>query len=301
VIAGGDGTGNVAAPAGDERGWSYVGRLSNVPSSVTFLGNQWFITANHIKVLDKPTSVLLNDQTYSIDPSKWTRITNSVGTDADLMMFRVDENVGLANLTVRSSSSTAGTAVTMIGNGFDRYPDLIPLTLGPSPNDYELLYQLKSGTENTSKRWGLNTVNGAYYNNSGFVDTGGYLDDGETFDPDLYGSTQAFYTDFSPYVGEAQAVTYDSGGGVFVGSGDSLELAGIMVAAGYTGYSIGGTNAVMLTEGSPGYNGSETYIADLSAYSNQINQTIPEPSTAILLAGIAALFGVAHRVRCMFE
>jgi len=289
VIAGGDGTGNVTAPAGDERGWSYVGRIvadNNAPSSVTYVGNQWFITANHIKVLDNPTSVLLNDQTYNIDSSKWTRITNNTGSGADLMMFCVNETVGLASLTVSSGTPAAGTAVTMIGNGRDRESDLFY-----DPDVDEYFYVLKSGVANTSKRWGANTVNGAYYNNGGFIDSGTQLD------PDLYGTTQAFYTDFSPVTNEAQAATYDSGGGVFTGDGEALELAGIMVAA--KNYS-GGTAAV-LTGGGPLLTGSETYIADLSAYEEQITQVIPEPSTGILLAGIAALFGVAHRVRFMFE
>ena len=59
IVAGGDGTQNTTAPSGDQ-GWSNVGRISNKPSSVTYISNNWFITANHIKELDTPTNVIFN-------------------------------------------------------------------------------------------------------------------------------------------------------------------------------------------------------------------------------------------------
>lgn len=279
IIAGGDGTGNTNAPSGDQ-GWSYVGRLSNVPSSVTYVGNQWFITANHIKVLDNPSSVLLNGSTYSIVSDSWTRITNSTGTGADLIMFRVFGNVGLASLTVSASSLSSGTGVTMIGNGLNRYPDLRTLSL-PGPD--ETFYHIKSGTSNTAKRWGTNTIEG----------DGGMLDIG-------YGITESLFTDFDYVAGEAQGAIYDSGGGVFANNAGSWELAGIMLSISNL-YTISGTNAVMLTGGNNSYGGSATYLADLSVYRDQINQVIPEPTTGILLAGIGIVFGVIKRIRYMYQ
>ena len=63
-----------------------------------------FITANHIKVLDNPTGVLLGGSSYSIDPNSWMRLQNSMGGGVDLIMFRVvGANVGLAGLTGRTS------------------------------------------------------------------------------------------------------------------------------------------------------------------------------------------------------
>ena len=47
--------------------------------------------------------------------------------------------------------------------------------------------------------------------------------------------------------------------------------------------------------------GDVTYVADLSKYSSQINQVIPEPTTAILLVGVAFVFGVIKRIRYMYQ
>ncbi|QBG48260.1 hypothetical protein EGM51_12975 [Verrucomicrobia bacterium S94] len=90
IVAGGDGAQNTNAPAGGQ-GWDYVGRIdhSSKYSGVTYVSNNWFITAYHIKSLDDPTGVLLGDNRYAIDPNSWTRLTNSVGDEADLIMFRV--------------------------------------------------------------------------------------------------------------------------------------------------------------------------------------------------------------------
>ena len=123
-MAGGDGTQNTTAPMGDQ-GWDYVGRITgSAPSSVTYIDNNWFITAYHVQVLDGPTGVSLGGSTYSIDASSWTRLENSVGGEADLAMFRVNESVGLSALTVRSSALANGSELTMIGNGRNRETDL---------------------------------------------------------------------------------------------------------------------------------------------------------------------------------
>ena len=257
IVAGGDGTQNTTAPTGGQ-GWDYVGKITgSAPSSVTYLDNNWFITANHIKVLDNPTGVLLGGSSYTIDAGSWTRLTNSVGTDADLQMFRVNESVGLSALTV-SSSPVNGTGLTMIGNGRNRATDLTYWDVtagtwtelgGPSEADASG-YKWGSGS---TKRWGTNTKEA----------DAGLIDDG-------FGITDMFYTDFDGVVGEAQGATYDSGGGVFLDNGGNWELAGIMLTtAQFTGQP--GSTAVF---------GNLTYSADLSTYSSQIATTtaIPEPS-----------------------
>lgn len=279
IVAQGDGMQNTSAPTGGQ-GWDYVGRITSpsndAPSSVTYIDNNWFITAYHINQLDSPvTGVSLDGSPYTINQSSWTRITNSTGSNADLIMFRVEESVGLDTMSVSAASPSVGQAVTMIGNGLDRHPDLLSLSL-PGPDEY--YYHLKSGTANTSKRWGSNTSEGDY----------GVLDQG-------YGATDAFYTDFDNVADEGQGATWDSGGGVFVDNGTGWELAGLMLGVGNL-YSIGGTNAVMLTEGNPANAGSETYIADLSVYVDQINATtaIPEPSV-LVLGSVIAIAGFSIR------
>jgi hypothetical protein len=253
IIAGGDGTGNTNAPAGDQ-GWSYVGRVakSGVPTSVTYLGNNWFIAAYHMKALDNPTGVLLNATSYGIivSTNNWRRLTNTVaGTAADLVMFKVNENVPLSPLTVVSSQPANSTAVTMTGNGLARYPDLKTLVMsGPD----ETYYHINPSAAAAVKRWGTNTIEA----DGGMVNSG-------------YGLTDTLLTDFDYVAGEAQGATYDSGGGVFVNGGSSWNLAGIMITVSNL-YNISGTNAVMLTGGNAAYAGSVTYFADLSAYRSQI-------------------------------
>jgi hypothetical protein len=82
------------------------------------------------------------------------------------------------------------------------------------------------------------------------------------------------YTDFDAVNGEAHAVTYDSGGGVFVQNGSDWELAGIMLTTGGADRQPNGTAVY----------GNTTFAADLSSYTDQIDHTltIPEPSVAIL-------------------
>jgi hypothetical protein len=100
-----------------------------------------------------------------------------------------------------------------------------------------------------------------------------------------------FSSDFDAISGEGMGAVYDSGGGVFTGSGETTELAGIMISIGTYSNQPSGT-AVF---------GDATYMADLSVYRNQISQTIPEPATGILLIGVAIVFGVIKRLRYMYQ
>ena len=275
IVAGGDGTQNTTAPAGGQ-GWNYVGRITGpAPSSVTYLDNNWFITANHIKVLDNPTGVLLGGSSYTINAGSWTRLTNSVGTDADLMMFRVNETIGLSALTISGSPSN-GAALTMIGNGRNRATGLTywDVTAGTwtelgGPSGAEASgYKWATGA---TKRWGTNTKDA----DAGLVDDG-------------FGITDMFYTDFDNVGDQAQGATYDSGGGVFIDNGGSWELAGIMLTtSGFSGQP--SSTAVF---------GNRTYSADLSTYSSQIAATTAIPEPSVLALGF--IVPVAFYVRRVF-
>ena len=277
LVAGEDGTQNTTAPTGGQ-GWDYVGRIDHATaySSVTYIDNNWFITANHVKQLDNPTGVLLGGSTYTIDGGSWTRLQNSSGGDADLMMFRVTSAVGLTGLTVRSSATANGSALTMIGNGRNREATETTWNHLWEEGGAPTVYTGYKWATGSTKRWGTNNKDA----NAGLVDDG-------------FGITDMFYTDFDDRGGsEAQGATYDSGGGVFFNTGSEWELAGlILTTAGYTGQP---ANTSVY--------GNRTYMADMQYYADQINTTsaIPEPTTAILLVGIVALFGVAHRISCQF-
>ncbi len=286
IVAGGDGSGNTTGPG--VTGWDYTGRISasnGAPSSVTYLGNAWFITAYHVKYFDNPTGVVLNATSYAIDGTSWTRITNSSGSSTDLILFRVNSTPGLAALNIASDFPATNTALTMIGNGRNRASSLTTwyvdtdvatnwiwaITNFAGADATADGYKYAAGS---TKRWGLNTVNGSIAG----------LDDG-------FGLTDTFYSDFSNITNEAQGATYDSGGGVFTGTTNSWQLAGVMLTVGT--YTKQPENTAVF--------GDETYMADLSVYRDQINQIIPEPTTGALLVGIGIVFGVIKRLRYMYQ
>ncbi len=284
IIAGGDGSGNATGTG--VIGWDYVGRISaanGAPSSVTYLGNSWFITAYHVKNFDNPTGVVLNATAYAIEDSSWTRITNSTGSNADLVMFKVANSVsGLPSVSIASSTPSPGAAVTMIGNGLNRASNLAYWSSSwVETNQAGMTYSGYKWGSGTTKRWGSNEAEGSGLLNYSWVRQG--ITNSCT--------NAAFFTDFDNVSGEAQGATYDSGGGVFVGTTNSWQLAGIMLTVGtYSGQPA-----------STSVFGDETYMADLATYRDQIIQTIPEPSTAILLAGVGIIFGVIKRLRYMCQ
>lgn len=260
IIAGGDGTGNTDGTG--VPGWEYVGKISHAHahSGVTYVGDNWFVTAYHIQQLDNPSAILFNNSSYNIDSTSWARITNSVGTGTDLTLFRVNEPItGLANPVISSSTPVQHTAVTMIGTGRNRATDLTYWNIlwNEVSNPNQAHYSGYKYASGSTKRWGNNTVGGA-------TTIGGYG----------YGETITFYTVFDDIDGQAQGATYDSGGGVFIGTEENWELSGIMLMVGaHSGQP--GSTAVF---------GNVTYVADLAPYRDQILQTIPEPSAVVLIS-----------------
>jgi hypothetical protein len=256
LVVGDSGTGSVYTNgAGAGSGWNYEGNLTGTaPSSVTYVSNGWFVTANHVwnnDVVGKSQgSLSLDGTTYTIDTDSYTSITNADGTGADLCMFRVNDLTGLpSGVSVLESTPRWSDSLILIGNGYDNGGST-GLTWGDGD-----LYSTGSG-QNRATYTATQALNG--------LNTTYYL---SVYDNAVTGS--------------AYAQTFDSGGGVFVNG----QLAGIMVANG-TGIGDG-----------------ITCITDFSIYGKQINQTsvIPEPTTAILLAGVALIFGVIKRIRYMYQ
>jgi hypothetical protein len=118
-------------------------------------------------------------------------------------------------------------------------------------------------------RWGTNAIDGRGWFTLG-VDVLGI---GTTFDPDVSNN-------------EAQVVSGDSGGAVFVKQAGAWNLAGIIIAQGLLPNQPGGTSTAAF------YNTS--YFADLSYYRPQIVAiVVPEPAamTQLLAAGGIGLGG----------
>jgi hypothetical protein len=258
ILAGGDGTQN-ATGVGAGAGWDYVGSVGGATGVYlgSYGGHQWVLTAHHVGM----HNFTLGSTTYNAVAGSAIQVKNADETFTDLLLYRIDGNPGLANLSMASSPVAVNSSLVMIGAGRNR--EAASTTWNASWNEAPPpVYTGYKWVGTKTKRWGTNT-----------------LDAYETIS--LGGKTvTAFYTDFDNVSNQAQGAEGDSGGGVFYFDGSSWQLAGIMV--GITLYPGQPTEASVF--------GARTYMADLSAYESWIMAAIPEPSTyALLLLGAAAL------------
>jgi hypothetical protein len=261
IISGGDGSGNTTAPT-DDPGFNKVGRIrasNGADSSVTYLGDKWFITAHHVKYFDSPTGVVVNGSSYAIDASSWERITNSTGAyagqDADLTVFQITKQPDILPLRIRSDRIPFSADVVMIGNGRNRSANLTYWTTNwVATNAVSGVYSGYVWATGSSLRWGENQVSSR-----------DPFDDG-SFNGEEFGKQYGFQTTFDADGGsnECQAIRYDSGGGVFYKNGSEWELAGIMLST--SGYPDQGVTRAVY--------GNSTYIADISYYRSQITNYI---------------------------
>ncbi len=279
IILGGNGLGNTTAPVGDQ-GWAYVGKINTANSTATYLGNDWFITAWHVRHYDNPTAVTLNGTPYTVDSGTWTRLSNVDG-DSDLGIFKVTSTVAQPNALIASSAASVGQDVTMIGHGRDRY---IPSTLwyvDTTPDNWVWQESNFAGadstalgyrwsTNNGTKRWGTNEVS-----SSDGLTT--YILPYTTIST----TTRTFQTTFDNNgdPNEAQGATYDSGGGAFIWNGSTWVLSGIMITVGNFKDQPGGTSVF----------GNVTYMADLSYYYDQIIAVTAIPELSSLLMALVVL------------
>ncbi len=206
---------NTTAPV-DDPGWARFGTRTGTNNSgvaqngltLIYIGNGWVLTANHVGISD----LNLAGEVYSRVPGSGVQLQNPDGSAADLLAYRISGNPQLPTLGVVEFANTSpaiGTAVTMIGRGQNRGT---ATTWNQPP--------LRSGWfwgSGATMRWGTNQI----------LETVGE----EEFD------TAALVMDFTKpgepsfTADEAQAVTGDSGGGVWVKNGGSWELAGVLFSA----------------------------------------------------------------------
>jgi hypothetical protein len=243
------------APA-DNPGWDNVVRISS--ASGVYLGDGWVLTANHVG-----TGPARFSDGRSIDVLSGTNVQLSNPTlpgKPDLRMFRLVEDAGLPTLDIETSRPPAGSTVMMIGAGLERAPGLAGWTVFGSSsglvwNEASLVQANTFGfalLETSAMAWGTN-----------LVQTGAIA---------INGSTAGFGMSFDRpgLAWEAQAVTGDSGGGVFYPVDGQWRLAGIMDTQTTSNNQPVGT-AIF---------GNSTQAADLSVYRTQILDIMNSADTA---------------------
>jgi hypothetical protein len=252
--------------------------------------------------------ITANNTTAETDPSgvnglDWDYVYNykncsSVAVDPYwiLTAAHVADDTGTGSLTIGSTTYYQQEII---------YHDTADLALVRYDKALPGYYSLYTGSFPTSSSKKLSAVM-VGYGNTGAVASTSWTDGGSGRGVKRWGSQKidstqtvpynvggivgwttnsGFWMDFSlgdtPY--EAGTGVYDSGGGTFVNDGGTWKLAGI--------------NTVR--DGANPYTSS--FSVSVPAYSSWIAQTVPEPTTGILLAGIGIVFGVVKRIKYMYQ
>ena len=286
--------GNQSAPTGlngepTDPGFAHVGQVNN--STGVYLGHGWVLTADHVGA----GTFTLGGVNYGFDGVN----SQQVG-GADLRLFKLTSNPLLAPLKLATTSPAINNPVVMIGAGRSPTSDTATTWFvdeGPDPWVWDTsFFSAEDGTKsgyptNSTRavRWGTNSVDGLSTDLSYSVGSKSYND------------MDALFTDFDQNDGtafESQAVTNDSGSGLFIDHGAGWELAGTIVTVGTFPGQPGGNNGA-----STAVFGNLTYAIDLSAYADTINGIVPEPATTGLLVGLLALAGTLtkRRIRVLAE
>jgi hypothetical protein len=267
VIDTGDGTGNTSAPP-DDPGWANVGAIGNLTG--VYLGDSWVLTANHVG----DSAIVLQGITYQPLTGSRVRLETSPGSKADLIVYRIQGRPPLPSLVLSDTTPGLGDEVTMIGNGWNRdasltYWDVDWLEVSPPPPAVFTGYKRTNGR---TLRWGRNILTATDLD----IVIGG-------------STTRSFEVIFDLSGGvtdEAQAMSGDSGGAVFIKRGAQWQLAGILFAIGIFENQPNGTAVFGQTSNS----------ADVAFYRDEILSVITPPPVPALqplvvftLAGALAL------------
>ena len=281
---------NQSAPT-DDPGWDAVGRIfigtpDSDAATAIFLGNVGgyarFLTANHVN---------LTNATVNIGGGNYTNNgTGSFGnvlkiSGADLKVFSLNATLsGITAVSLASSVPSAGSDVTMIGNGrtgayvtWNTTGNGTWTSPGTDADGYTW------ATPNV-KQWGSNEVLQINHD-------GGALG-------------MCLATAFDDTDGVGQGSRGDSGGGIFYKNGGDWELAGVMVDVGrvqdgtlYGSDFAGqpGSTSVASITGQPD-NKSTTFSVQIANYRSEILAAIPEPCAAPLLIAGVGLLAARRRV-----
>lgn len=257
AIVSGFGASHSSPPAELAGVWDQLGSVGI--STAIHLGDGWVLTAGHVG----PGPVTLGGTSHAAVAGSVVQITNGDGSDADLVLFQIENPPPAGLLSVAPVSPALGDTLFMVGAGLGRTPAPGFWDSGWSPvlpgTEVFTGWELSAPAE---LRWGTNLVDAAGI-------------------PVSYGSwtTQMLVAGFDAagLGSEAMAARGDSGGAVFAIVNGQVTLVGVMLAiAGFPGQPA--DTAVF---------GNATYMADLSAYRDQISgvvSLVPEPGTLLLVA-----------------
>jgi autotransporter-associated beta strand protein len=271
IIAGGDGTGNAAAPADSsgDPGWANVGTWTLGTNGGVYLGDGWVLTASHVYRTDH--QITFGGVAYQHDGAGYHQLHYSAfpyqGQPSDLVMFKILAPPALPTLTINSSSNSVlnNATVRAIGSGRNRQAGMTywDASWNEVPEGQETYSGFKYSTSGPaySKRWGDNRL----VSSSAVPLQYSLYQGGPTL------TTAALQTSFdNPGVGnnEFQAAEGDSGGGVFYKrSSGNWELLGVMLTVTGVGtpdhYAQFGFDRAVF--------GDTTYFADLRQYRTEIN------------------------------
>lgn len=244
---------------GDFGWWSHVGRVGD--GSAIYLDNGWVLTANHVGA----GMFTLHGQNYSRDlgvPA--VQLTNPDNSPADLLLFRLNQNLPLPAMAIADQPPITCDTVLMLSEGRMQQVSSTTWSVNTADNPWtwttppvqSSLSQITGYLTTTTRdlRWGLNALT----SDTSFVSLGPV---------GIWGFNTQFDSDGLAY--EAQPVKGDSGGGVFVEADGAWALAGVIVAITTLSAQPGGNTSAMLDH-------SQALIADLAVYRQQILDVIFE-------------------------
>jgi hypothetical protein len=216
-------------------GWDHVGRLGGV--SAIYLGGGWILTARHAGFAD----VEIGGTLYPAVPGSLVALDapGRAGEKSDLALFRIDPAPALPPLALPSVPPTRGSLLALVGFGRGRGEPYA----GPAGTGFHL-------DAAPRKRWGTNRVSQVRL---------------ELVGPGRE-RTRAFAMDFSRHgtEHEAQAITGDSGGAVFLKQGETWTLGGVLISVALDTDQESGLALF----------GNRTHAADLHAYASQIQRIL---------------------------